>query len=153
MIDVNIKAVHIFTKLMLRYFNNQIGYILNVASSAGLIPAGPYMSVYYASKSYVTSLTRGIYKELKEHQSLTYIGCLCPGPVESEFNKRANVKFALKAISSKECVHYALKKMFQRKVVIIPTLKMRLAILLGRFLPQSLYIHIVSFQQKKKIYK
>lgn len=154
MIDVNIKAVHILTKLMLKQMEPyQSGAILNVASIAGLMPAGPYMATYYATKSYVTSLTRAIYQELKEKNSSIYIGCLCPGPVDTEFNKVANVEFSLHGISSLACVSYALKKMKKRKVIIIPTLSLRLAIILGRFLPTSWYVHIASHQQKKKIYR
>jgi len=59
MIDVNVKAMHLLMKLMLRRMEKQEGgYILNVASSAGLLPAGPYMATYYATKAYMASLTR-----------------------------------------------------------------------------------------------
>lgn len=54
------------------------GYILNVASSAGLLPGGPYMSTYYATKAYVTSLTNAIYQELQEVHSNVHISMLCP---------------------------------------------------------------------------
>ena len=70
MIDVNIRAVHILTKLVLRKMRSQGGgYLLNVASSAGLIPAGPYMATYYASKAYVASMTRAVARELREEGS------------------------------------------------------------------------------------
>ena len=70
MIDVNVRAVHILTKLMLRYFKERgTGYLLNVASSAGLFPAGPFMATYYATKAYVTSLTN-YYKHVNYTHSL-----------------------------------------------------------------------------------
>lgn len=101
MIQLNVKAVHLFTKLMLKKMQEQhFGYILNVASCAGLMPAGPYMATYYATKAYVTSLTRAIAEELRECGSPVYIGCLCPGPVDTEFNRVANVKFMMKGITS-----------------------------------------------------
>lgn len=154
MIKVNIEAVHILTKLFIQKMNEQgYGSILNVASCAGLMPAGPYMSTYYATKAYVTSLTRGIAQELKEKKSPLYIGCLCPGPVDTEFNQVAQVKFALKGISVKQCVEQALKGMKKRKIVIIPSLMMRIMMTLGRFIPVSLYVFIASFQQKRKIYE
>ena len=130
--------------------HNNNGYILNVASCAGLMPAGPHMSTFYATKSYVTSLTQGIARELKEKNSNVYVGCLCPGPVDTEFNDVAQVKFALKGIRADYCAKYALSKMKKRKVVIIPTIKMKLAMTSGRYLPNYLYIIIASFQQKKK---
>lgn len=154
MIQVNVKAVHLLTKLVLRKMEKQnAGYLLNVASSAGLMEAGPYMATYYATKSYVTSLTQGIAQELKEKGSNVYIGCLCPGPVDTEFNNVANVEFALKGITPGYCASYALKQMYRKKVVIIPTLQMKAAMTFGRFLPRSIYVKIASHQQKKKIYK
>lgn len=151
MIDVNVKAVHILTKLILKKMQTyDKGYILNVSSSAGLLPAGPYMATYYATKSYVCSLTTAIARELKEHHSHVYIGALCPGPVDTEFNRHANVEFALKGISTKKCVLYALKKMKKRKVIIVPTITMKLSVFCMRILSRNIYASIVSHQQKKK---
>lgn len=153
MIRLNIQAMHYLTKrVLLKMETSGYGFILNVASSAGLIPAGPYMAAYYASKSYVTSLTRAIAQELRESGSKVYIGCLCPGPVETEFNRVANVEFKLKGISARFCASYALCQMKKRRIVIIPTMRMKLVAAFGRFLPQPLYIRLVARQQKKKIY-
>ena len=61
MIDVNVTAQHVLFKYILHRMEAEGGgYILNVASSAGLFPAGPFMSGYYATKAYMTSLTRGV---------------------------------------------------------------------------------------------
>ena len=109
MIDVNIKALHILTKAALKIMKRRnSGYILNVASSAGLFYAGPYMATYYASKAYVTSLTTAISSELKASKSNVSISALCPGPVNTNFNNVANVKFALKGISARECAKVAI---------------------------------------------
>ena len=61
MIDLNIKAYHILTKLFLKDFvKRDYGRILNVASMAGFMP-GPYMATYYATKNYIVSLSLSIY--------------------------------------------------------------------------------------------
>lgn len=128
MIDVNIKAMHILCKLVLQKMKKQeVGYLLNVASSAGLIPAGPYMATYYATKSYVVSLTRAIAQELQDEGSNIYIGALCPGPVNTEFNSVANVEFALRGITPAYCVKCAIRQMKKRKVLIVPTLTIKAA--------------------------
>ena len=58
MIDLNIRAVHILTKLFLRDFiERDYGYILNVSSIAAYAP-GPLMATYYASKAYVLRLSQ-----------------------------------------------------------------------------------------------
>ncbi|MDE5863234.1 MAG: SDR family oxidoreductase [Lachnospiraceae bacterium] len=151
MIDLNVRAVHLFTKLMLRrMIQKDCGYILNVASCAGLMPAGPYMTAYYATKAYVVSLTRAVAEELRENGSHVYVGCLCPGPVNTEFNRVANVEFQLKGISPRYCVRYGLKQMRRKKVVIVPTLPIKLAMTFGRLLPGSVYVKISASQQRKK---
>jgi short-subunit dehydrogenase len=152
MIDVNVTAVHLLTKMILHRFKERTsgGYILNVASSAGLFPAGPYMATYYASKAYVTSLTSAIAGELKDENSDIYIGALCPGPVDTHFNDVANVEFSLKGISAKKCAIYAVNQMFKRKTIIVPTLRMKMAVFFVRLLPRSVMVSMTGRQQKKK---
>jgi short-subunit dehydrogenase len=151
MIDVNVTAVHVLTKQVLKIMERQnSGYILNVASSAGLFPAGPFMATYYASKAYVASLTQAIAEELREKGSGVHISCLCPGPVDTEFNDVANVKFALRGMTAKDCAKAALKGLFGGKVVIVPTLRMKAAVFFVRLLPRGLMTRIVAAQQKKK---
>lgn len=154
MIDVNVKALHRLMKLMLQRMEEQNhGYILNIASSAGLLPAGPYMATYYATKAYVTSLTQGVARELHEKKSRVYVGCVCPGPVNTEFNSVANVEFALRGISADSCVQYSLKQMFRRKTVIVPSFGMKAAVVASRLAPRRFAVAITARQQKKKIYK
>lgn len=151
MVKVNDIAMHILFKGMLAKMHKQgHGTILNVASSAGLFPAGPYMSTYYASKAYVTSLTKGVAHELKEIGSSVYVACLCPGPVDTEFNANADVTFSLKGISAERCVDECLKGMRKKKTVIIPTLRMKVATFGARLLPESFVIGMTAGQQKKK---
>lgn len=151
MIHVNVVAMHILLKKILLKMKNQgYGRILNVASSAGLLPAGPYMATYYATKSYVVSLTRAAAEELKEEGSRIYVGALCPGPVDTEFNEMADVVFSLRGISSKECVRAAVKGMKNKKIIIIPSLKMKLCILGQKLVSEKMLLKIVSKQQKKK---
>ena len=153
MIDVNIKALHILTKAALKIMKRRnYGYILNVASSAGLFYAGPYMATYYASKAYVTSLTTAISSELKASKSNVSISALCPGPVNTNFNNVANVKFALNGISARECAKVAIDGMFKKKLIIIPTIYMKLAVFGNKLLPRQLSARIVGKQQSKKIY-
>jgi hypothetical protein len=62
------------------------GRILNVASSAAFQP-GPFMAVYYASKAYLLSFSEALHEELRD-DGVT-VTALCPGPVETEFQARA----------------------------------------------------------------
>lgn len=151
MIDVNIKATHILTKELLGGFiSRDKGYILNVASCAGLMAGGPYMAAYYATKAYITSLTGAIWQELSEAGSHVHISMLCPGPVDTGFNDTANVTFALKGIRPSYCASYALRKMFCKELVIVPTLPIKAAVLGARFIPRKMLLAITARQQKKK---
>lgn len=150
MIDVNVKAVHILTKLFLKNFKEKDkGYILNVASSAAFEP-GPLMAAYYASKSYVLRISQAIYEELKRDKSNVHISCLCPGPVDTNFNNVAGVRFTVKSLQSDEVTEYALKCMFKKKLVIVPGAMMKLTRFAVKVLPDKLVAHFAYNIQKSK---
>lgn len=142
MIDLNVKSLHTLTKLFLKDFvKKDRGYILNVASSAGFM-AGPLMASYYASKNYVVSLTCGIYEELKKNGSNVSVSVFCPGPVDTEFNKVARVHFSIKGMNSMDVSRYAVKKMFDEKLIIVPGIKMKAGLFFTRFIPRKLLLKI-----------
>lgn len=151
MIDLNIKAVHTLTKCFLKDFRDRNkGYILNVASAAGLLPGGPLMATYYATKSYIVSMTLAIHEELRKEASSVYVGVLCPGPVETEFNKVAKVKFSMDGLNSMDVSEYAIKKMFKRKLIIIPGFKAKLGIRASKLLSKKTLLKITyKFQSEK----
>ncbi|UKI36877.1 MAG: hypothetical protein L6V93_00960 [Clostridiales bacterium] len=73
------------------------------------------MSSYYASKAYVLRLDLAVNTELKKMISDVRISTLCPGPVKTEFDEVANVKFSLKGLDARFVAEYAVKKMFEKK--------------------------------------
>lgn len=148
MIDLNVKCLHILTKLFVN--NKHTKYILNVASSAGLMKGGPLMSGYYATKSYVCNYSLALYEELRRNKDNKHISILCPGPVDTNFNKRAHVKFNLKSLSSEYVAKYAIDMMFKNKLIIIPGFTVKLGIFMTRFLPTKLLLKITYNIQKKK---
>ena len=134
MIETNVRALHILTKRIVQQMEEQgSGALLNVGSCAGLMPAGPYMAAYYATKAYVVSLTSAVAEELREMHSPVYVGCLCPGPVNTEFNAVANVQFALKGITPEFCVRCALHGIHRRKTIIVPGPLVAAGMTLGRY--------------------
>lgn len=150
MINTNITAVHILTKLFLQdMVKKDKGYILNVASIAGFMP-GPLMATYYSTKSYIVRLSQGIYTELKKKKSNVHISALCPGPVATNFNKVAGVKFNLKSMSSGYVAKYGVNKMFKKKLIILPGIKIKLARFLAKISPEKLVSRICYHMQEKK---
>ena len=143
MIDLIVTAVHILTKLFLKDFvKNDRGYILNVASSAGFL-AGPYLSTYYATKNYVLKLTMAINEELRKRRSNVSVSVICPGPVDTNFNNVAGGHFNTKSLTSKYVAKYAIDKTLKKKMIIIPSLKIKLGVFFSRFLPYRLLLKIV----------
>ena len=150
MIDLNVKSYHVLTKLFLTDFiKRDYGRILNVASIAGFM-YGPYMATYYATKNYVVSLTLGIIRELKKDKSKVKVSLFCPGPVRTNFNNVANVKFNIGSISSEYASIYAIDNMFKNKEVIVPP-NMKLAKLLVKIAPYNIVTLINSYVQERKV--
>ena len=151
MIDTNIVAYHILTKLYLQDMKERNrGRILNVASIAGFMP-GPLMATYYATKSYVVRLSESIREELRREKSKVQISILCPGPVDTNFNKVADVQFALKGLSSQYIAKYAINEMIKGKFYIVPGTKIKLAKFASKITPSNIVARVSYNMQKRKI--
>ncbi len=150
LINLNVVSMHILMKLFLKDFTSRnSGRILNVASSAGFFP-GPLMAAYYASKNYVVNLSQSVYRELRKEESAVSISVLCPGPVQTQFNIRAGVTNSFSPADSGEVAVYAIQKALENKFYIVPTLKMKCAILGAMIAPPELKSEIVYRIQKNK---
>ena len=148
MIDLNIKALHVLMKLYLEdMVKRDQGQILNVASIAGFMP-GPMMSTYYATKNYVVSLSTGVREELRKRKSHVEIIILCPGPVLTNFNHVANVKFNVPSIDAEKAAKIAVEGMFKNKKIIIPS-NMKLNYALVKISPVSLVLAVNSNMQER----
>ena len=151
LINTNIKAVHILTKYFVKDMEkrNTDTYILNVASSAAVQP-GPLMSTYYATKSYVYQLTEALYYEEKKKKTKVHVSVLCPGPVATNFNDVAGVKFSVKPLTSAYVARYAIDEMLKNKMLIIPGFKMKCAKFFSRFVSDKFLLRIIYRVQKRK---
>lgn len=150
MINTNVTAYHILMKLYLQdMIKKDEGHILNVASIAGFMP-GPLMATYYATKNYIVSLTRGIRKELKKENSHVKISLLCPGPVDTNFNNVANVKFKISGLTSEKVAKYAIKNMLKGKGIIVPGGIIKIARILTEVIPDVIVEEISYHMQTRK---
>lgn len=160
MIDTNVRAVHVLTKLVARKFKEKNkGYIMNVASIAAFFP-GPLFSAYYASKAYVFRLTQALYEELRREKSNVVVSVLCPGPVKTEFENVAKVSFGngnepgrnLIIADKRKVSEYAIEKMLKGKHIIIPGTLMKIAVFARRILPEKMLCKILFLLQSKKFH-
>ena len=151
MIKTNIIAYHILTKLYLKDMKEKnSGKILNVASIAGFMP-GPLMATYYATKNYVVRLSEAIREELKKEKSNVQISILCPGPVSTNFNKVANVKFNLREANSMKVAKYAIKNLEKGKFYIVPGIDVKFAKAGAKIFPSNFIAKITYKAQQRKI--
>lgn len=151
LIDVNIRALHILTKLFYRDFVRRgSGHILNVASSAAFLP-GPLLSSYYASKAYVLRLTEALHEELRRMGSRVTVSVFCPGPVATEFDTVADVRFHVKGISSEQAAKAAVDGLFRGRLVIVPGWQMKAVHIGSRLLPDRLLMRLAWHMQSRKM--
>ena len=157
MIDVNITALmnltHLFGEDMRK---NRKGKILNVSSLASFC-AGPYMSVYYASKSFVRSFSEALSEELKPYH--VTVTALCPGPVATGFEKNAGLQdsrmFKMLHVSDAASVARAgYVGMMKGKALVYYGWQTKAANLLSRMCPRmvtrksAMYINVMKESRK-----
>lgn len=150
LIKTNIVAVHILTKLYLKdMVKKDNGIILNVSSIAGSMP-GPLMCAYYSSKAYVLRLSEGIREELKKKKSKVKICVLQPGPVNTNFNNVAGVKFNLSSKTSEYVAKYAVSKLLKGKFNIVPGFTIKCAKFMSKITPDFIVAKICYHMQERK---
>ncbi|WP_028402500.1 SDR family NAD(P)-dependent oxidoreductase [Ectobacillus panaciterrae] len=152
MIDLNIKTLTHFTKLLLPgMMKRNKGGILNVASTAAFQP-GPLMAVYYATKAYVLSFTEALENELKDTN--IKVTALCPGPTKTEFSNRANLHesklFKSGVMDVKEVAAVAYQEFQKGKGIVVPGFKNKLLAGAIRFMPRKTVTAIVRTVQERE---
>ena len=151
-IDVNVRML---TDLSLRFADSIIrtkGGILNVASIAGFLP-GPGMAVYYASKAYVLHFTEALHQELGSQG--VRVTALCPGPVPSEFQKRAGfepgVDSAILNVSAADVALAGYRGLMAGKRIVLPGLGIKIVPFLLRFFPRGFIAGAVARLQLRRM--
>ena len=150
MMQLNMNTVVILTKLFLPDLLATRGKILNTASTAAFQP-GPYMAVYYATKSFVLSFSEAIASEL-EDTGVT-VTALCPGPTASGFQDKAKLgNSALikgkKLPTSQEVAALGYRAMQRGQRVYIPGFVNWVMAQSMRFTPRNLATKVVKFLTK-----
>lgn len=150
MIDLNVTALHVLTKLYYREFIKRgRGYILNVSSSAAFF-VGPLYSSYYATKAYVHRLTRALSFESRKNKYGVNITLFCPGPVDTTFGKADEIKSGIGAITPRIAAKRAVDAMFKGREVAYSNFKTRLLVYSSKLIPEKILTSIVYKQQVNK---
>ena len=150
-IDLNVRALTELTRLFLpAMVARRSGKIMNVASTAAFQP-GPMLAVYYATKAYVLSFSEAIANELRN--SGVTVTCLCPGPTETGFAKRAgNQKsrlFRVGAMSADKVALDGYRAVMEGRTLAISGMQNWLVAQSTRFAPRKLVTAISRWVSQK----
>ena len=150
MINLNVVTTNLLTKLYLKdMVNRNKGKILNVSSILGFMP-GPLMSSYYATKAYITSMSRAINTELKMKKIDVTVSTLCAGAVDTNFNSDLGVSFFVPPSSSEFVAEYSIKKLLKNKEIIIPGKINKVIYFLNKVIPIRFSKYFVYMSQNGK---
>lgn len=148
LIQLNIVALTALTHLFLPdMIKRQHGKILNTASTAAFQP-GPHMAVYYATKSYVLSLSEALASEL-EGKGVT-VTALCPGPTKTGFETGAamgRIKLfkLFKQMSPAIVAQAGYDGLMKGKTIVIPGFTNAFLAFGNRLVPRSLATKLSKF--------
>jgi short-subunit dehydrogenase len=151
MIDVNVRALTDLSLAFVDSLARHKGGILNVGSVAGFLP-GPGMAVYYASKSFVLSLTEGLHAELKKRG--VRVTLLAPGPVPTEFAARAGLSQGLKpgplTQSAAQVAELGYRGLMRGKRIVVPGLANKFVVFVVPLVPRRLLLRLVNRRQRRR---
>ncbi len=153
-VELNILELNVicFYRLFKYSFNRltsiKNSYILNVGSVASFLP-GPKSAIYFASKSFVKSLTESVQYENKRQRNRVKISLICPPPIETEFMKRANMYIKSRKIKVEKVARKAVFEMERGKKLIFPNLSSRFTYYISKFMP-SFIVKFVMFLKINK---
>lgn len=156
MIQLNVKATALITRLLLpNLLERPQAYLLNVSSLAALSPI-PYKTVYPASKAFVHSFTRSLRKEFAD--SPVSFSVVNPGPMKTNDDISARIdgqslRVKILVLTAEEVARVSIKQLFRKKAVIKLNWAHRLSWFLLNVLPVTLKMHILGKSTKREVKK
>lgn len=147
LLQVNVVALTALTKLFLReMLARGRGRVMNIASTAGFVP-GPLMATYFASKAYVLHFSEAVAQEVSGRG--VSVTALCPGPVDTEFQKRAGIQGSRlfkdgAAMDARTVAVAGYRGMMHGKRIVIPGVSNKLLTSSVRFAPRRLVAFIAG---------
>ncbi|MGN0979051.1 MAG: SDR family NAD(P)-dependent oxidoreductase [Candidatus Avoscillospira sp.] len=143
MLDLNIRALTAVTRLVLPYMPKG-GRIIHISSIASFVP-NPRMTIYSATKSFVSAFSRGLHEELKPRG--ISVTAVCPGPMDTEFIQLGRIKGnsrtfdVLPYCDPVQVVHGALTAAKKGKAVYTPKAFYKFYRVLSALIPHAILIH------------
>lgn len=150
MMELNMRALARLSYGLLPQLIVSEGKLINVASMASFMP-GPYMSMYYATKAFVLSLTEGIAEEVRPKG--VRVMAICPGPTKTGFVAAAGrgtekLFHKLWNMEPATVAKIAIRGIEKGRVVIIPGILNKIMVESTRLAPRMVVRKIVRTIQK-----
>ena len=143
---INVLSLTTLTRLALPgMLARKRGRILNLASVAGYQPGGPRMAVYYATKSYVLSFSKGLARELDG--SGVSVTALSPGTTRSSFEQASGASETrlytlVPKMTARAVAKAGYRGMMRGRRVVIPGLVAKLLALAGELPPRVVALEV-----------
>ena len=152
MLGVNVVALTALAKAVLPgMVARRRGRVMNVASTAAFLPGGPLMSVYYATKAYVLSLSVGLAEEVAS--SGVTVTALCPGPTATGFTDRADMGesklMAGGLMSAADVAAHGYRQMMSGKRIVTPGAKNKAIALVPRVVSRAAAARMAKNAQER----
>ncbi len=154
MIFLNMRCLVILTHQIMPLFKKkEQNYILNIGSLAAFSPM-PYKTIYPASKSFISSFSRGLYAELKGTN--IHVAVACPGGLATNLDvatRIGNHKGLLKKsiLTADEAADWCIKKLLKKKHMIIPGRLNQFSSFLQRTIPVRLQMKLMAGKLEKEM--
>jgi short-subunit dehydrogenase len=150
MIALNVEALTRLTYALLPNMRaRERGGVLNVASTAAFQP-GPYAATYYATKSYVLSLSEALHEEYRAKGVV--VSCLCPGATETEFADEAGMTdsrlFRLGMMDAVTVARVGHAGFRAGRALVVPGWRNKLGVASVRFTPRGVIRRVVAGLQR-----
>ena len=146
MTDLNIRALTATTRTVLPFMPDG-SRIVNISSIASFVPTAR-MTVYGATKSYVSAFSRGLHTELKPRK--ISVTAVCPGPMETEFLSVGRIKGQSKTFDTLpycdpvKVVRGSLNAAKHHRAVYTPKALYKLYRVLASLIPHAIFVNFTK---------
>jgi short-subunit dehydrogenase len=146
MIQVNVAAPVALTRILLPpMLERRRGWILNVASMAGILPA-PYQSSYAGTKAFLLNWSESLREEVRSRGVV--VTALCPGVTDTEFFEAAGYrgvgKFMKHKLAAEPVAEAGLSALERGKPRVVPGAMNKVLVFAGTRLSPRWLVQIVA---------
>jgi uncharacterized protein len=145
-VTLNVTALTTLTRLAVaEMLARRTGRILNVASIVAYQPGGPQEAVYYGTKAFVLSFSKGLACELRG--TGVTLTTLCPGPTKTSFDVTAGATETplykwMPSMTAAAVARAGYRGMMRGSTIVIPGIAAKVLAVAGELPPRRLALEV-----------